>query len=63
MYIMVLINHCIHRLHHLQTLNNHVIYDKGNQYVTRFHANEKGGGDSPPFSVQVTNYLQIVDNI
>ena len=28
---------------HLQTLDNHVIYNKGNQYVTRFHANKKGG--------------------
>lgn len=30
-------------------LDNHVIYDTRNQYVTRFHANEKGGWSPSSF--------------
>ena len=42
-YNIYLYNQRIKIWYHLQTLDNHVIYKKGNQYVTRFHANKKGG--------------------
>ena len=31
-------NHCIHRLHHLQTLDNHVVYGKEVNAFNMLHA-------------------------